>query len=93
MTIDLAGKTALVTGASRGIGRAVALAYADAGADVAVLARNEDLLREVSGEVEAMGRRSLVLVADVTDPDAVSAAVATARRSMADPAFTAPDRI
>ena len=76
MSIDLVGKTALVTGASRGIGRAIALAFASAGADVAVLARNRELLTEVAAEVEALGRKSLVLVADVTDADAVSTAVA-----------------
>jgi len=78
VSIDLVGKTALVTGASRGIGRAIAVAYAAAGADVAVLARNGELLAEVAAEIQALGRRSLVLVADVTDPDAVSEAVAGA---------------
>jgi NAD(P)-dependent dehydrogenase (short-subunit alcohol dehydrogenase family) len=78
VTIDLDGKTALVTGASRGIGRAIALAYAAAGADVAVLARNEELLTEVATEVEAMGRKAVVLAADVTDVDAIGTAVAGA---------------
>jgi len=78
VSIDLDGKTALVTGASRGIGRAIALAYAAAGADVAVLARNEELLEQVAAEVRALGRRSLVLPADVTDADAVATAVAGA---------------
>jgi NAD(P)-dependent dehydrogenase (short-subunit alcohol dehydrogenase family) len=78
VTIDLAGKTALVTGASRGIGRAIAVAYAAAGADVAVLARNGELLAEVAAEIEALGRRAVVLVADVTDADAVGASVGTA---------------
>ena len=50
MSFDLTGKRALVTGASRGIGRGIALAYARAGADVALLARNADLLAEVAGE-------------------------------------------
>lgn len=66
---DLSGKTALVTGASRGIGRAVALAYAQAGADVAVLARGTDELRELAKQIEAFGRRSLVLTCDVSDRD------------------------
>lgn len=70
MTIDLVGKTALVTGASRGIGRAVALGYAEAGADLALAARDADKLAEVAAEVERLGRRAVVLPTDVTDPDA-----------------------
>lgn len=67
---DLSGKTALVTGASRGIGRALALGLAQAGADVALSARDEALLQEVRGEVEVLGRKAFVLPADVTDPEA-----------------------
>ena len=67
---DLTGRTALVTGASRGIGRALALGLARAGADVALSARDEALLHEVRGEVEALGRTAHVLPADVTDADA-----------------------
>jgi NAD(P)-dependent dehydrogenase (short-subunit alcohol dehydrogenase family) len=70
MTFDLTGKTALVTGASRGIGRALALGLARAGADVALSARDEALLQQVRDEVEALGRKALVLPADVTDADA-----------------------
>jgi len=76
--INLVGKTALVTGASRGIGKAIALAYAAAGADVAVLARNRELLDEVAAAIEALGRRTVVLVADVTDGAQIEAAVAAA---------------
>jgi 2-deoxy-D-gluconate 3-dehydrogenase len=67
---DLTGKTALVTGASRGIGRAIALGLARAGADLALSARDEALLAEVRGEVEALGRKAFVLPADVTDAEA-----------------------
>jgi NAD(P)-dependent dehydrogenase (short-subunit alcohol dehydrogenase family) len=70
MTIDLAGKTALITGASRGIGRGIALGYARAGADLALAARDEQKLAEVAQEVEALGRRALVLPTDVTDGEA-----------------------
>jgi NAD(P)-dependent dehydrogenase (short-subunit alcohol dehydrogenase family) len=77
VSIDLAGKTALVTGASRGIGRAIALAYADAGADVALLARDVEKLEDVAAGVRAAGRRALVVPCDVTDEGAVQAAVAT----------------
>ena len=67
---DLSGKTALVTGASRGIGRALAVGLAAAGADLVLSARDEALLREVQAEVEALGRKAVVLAADVTDADA-----------------------
>jgi NAD(P)-dependent dehydrogenase (short-subunit alcohol dehydrogenase family) len=76
--MDLAGKSALVTGASRGIGRGIAVAYARAGADVAVLARNEQLLNEVAAEIEALGRKAVVVPGDVTDRDSVDRAVAEA---------------
>lgn len=69
MSFDLTGRTALVTGASRGIGRAVALGLARAGADVALSARDEAALEQVRGEVEALRRKAFVLPADVTDPD------------------------
>jgi len=63
---DVEGKTALVTGAARGLGRAIALALADAGADVALGVRRSgaDALAE---EIRAMGRRALVVQMDVTD--------------------------
>ena len=69
-SFDLTGKNALVTGASRGIGRAIALGLARAGADVALSARDEAALEQVRGEVEALGRKAFVLPADVTDADA-----------------------
>ena len=72
-SFDLTGKTALVTGASRGIGRAIALGLATAGADVALSARDEASLRELAGEVEALGRKAVVLPADVTDAEACRA--------------------
>ncbi len=75
---DLTGRTALVTGASRGIGRAIAVGLARAGADVALSARDEALLREVQGEVEALGRTAVVLPADVTDAGACAQLAADA---------------
>ncbi|TEX51178.1 MAG: SDR family oxidoreductase [Actinomycetales bacterium mxb001] len=78
MSFDLTGKRALVTGASRGIGRAIAVAYAQAGADVAILARNGDLLAEVAEEITGHGRQATVAVADVLDPDATRSAVSGA---------------
>jgi dehydrogenase/reductase SDR family member 4 len=56
----LDGKIALVTGASRGIGRAIAIAYAEAGADVVLVSRNEVALRETAEMVKQTGRRALV---------------------------------
>lgn len=75
MSFDLTGKRALVTGASRGIGRGIAVAYARAGADVAILARNADLLGEVAEEITALGRRCHVATADIMDPDSTRGAV------------------
>src|SRR3954469_11618302 len=71
MSFDLTGKTALVTGASRGIGRAIALGYSAAGADLALVARDAGTLDEVRGAGEAAGRKAIVLPTDVTDRDAV----------------------
>ena len=73
---DLDGRVALVTGASQGLGRAIALALAHAGADVAVG------LREASGpsaaaEIQAMGRRALPIQMDMLDLDQVRAAIDT----------------
>jgi NAD(P)-dependent dehydrogenase (short-subunit alcohol dehydrogenase family) len=75
---DLSGKRALVTGASRGIGREVALGLAAAGADVALSARNADQLRQLAGEIEGLGRRAVVLPADVTDAEACRSLAADA---------------
>jgi 2-deoxy-D-gluconate 3-dehydrogenase len=61
----LAGRVAVVTGASRGLGRAMAVALAGAGADVAVAARARADLEETAHQVEALGRRALALVTDV----------------------------
>ena len=67
VTEPLVGKKALVTGASRGIGRAIVAALGDAGADVVGVARTESALNEVASEVEGTGRRFLALPADVSD--------------------------
>jgi NAD(P)-dependent dehydrogenase (short-subunit alcohol dehydrogenase family) len=75
---DLTGKTALVTGASRGIGAAIALALARAGADVALNSRNPEALEKVAAEIGELGRRAVVVPADVTDVEAVRGMVARA---------------
>ena len=77
---DLSGRSAMVTGASMGIGRATALILAQAGADVVLASRREPLLEEVSREIEALGRRALVRPLDVRDKAAIFAAVEHAER-------------
>jgi 2-deoxy-D-gluconate 3-dehydrogenase len=67
----LVGKTAIVTGAGRGIGRALALALAREGADVALGARSAEQLESVAHEVESLGRRALVVPTDIIDSAAV----------------------
>ncbi|MFD1355287.1 SDR family NAD(P)-dependent oxidoreductase [Methylorubrum suomiense] len=73
---ELAGKRALVTGASSGIGAAIALALAERGADVAITyERSADRAAEVVRAIEAKGRRGLALQADSADPAAVRGSV------------------
>ncbi len=69
----LDGQAAIVTGAGRGIGAAIALGLAEAGADVVLAARSIDQLDIVAGQIRDMGRRALVIPTDVVDNDAVAA--------------------
>ncbi len=73
----LAGKRAVVTGAGRGIGRSIALALAEAGADVAVTARSIPELEQLAAEIESIGRRSVFTPCDVTDPQQVQRMAST----------------
>jgi NAD(P)-dependent dehydrogenase (short-subunit alcohol dehydrogenase family) len=75
---DLTGKSAFVTGASRGIGQSIAVALADAGADVALVARSADGLADTAEAISALGRKAFVIRADVTSQEEVAAAVTTA---------------
>ena len=75
---DLTGKTAFVTGASRGIGRAIAVAFAQAGADVAIVARTAEGLADTADDITAVGRKAIVIPADVTDQADVTRAVQAA---------------
>ena len=68
---DLTGKTALVTGASRGLGRAMAIALAEAGCDLALNARSPDSLDEVSENIHRLGRKAVVAAGDVSEEDQV----------------------
>ena len=63
----LSGKRAVVTGAGRGIGRSIALALAEAGADVAVTARSANELEALVAQIQGMGRKSLAITCDVTE--------------------------
>ncbi len=75
---DLTGKNAFVTGASRGIGRSIAVGLAAAGADVALVARSADGLAETAADITALGRNGFVIPADVTSQQAVADAAAAA---------------
>ena len=70
--VDLSGKTAIVTGASRGIGKAIALALAAAGAKVACVARSADKLQATADEIAAVGGTAEVHPCDVTNSEAVT---------------------
>ncbi len=72
---SLAGKIALVTGGSQGIGRATALALAEAGADVAVMARSLDKCEAVAEEIKALGRRAVAVRADLGNEEELKAGV------------------
>jgi gluconate 5-dehydrogenase len=74
---DLTGKVALVVGGHGGLGKAIALSLADAGADVAVASRNLDSLKAVAREIETKGRKSLAVKVDVVDAKQVNAMVET----------------
>jgi len=71
--LDLNGKSAVVIGGTSGIGRAIALGLAEAGADVAPTSRRLDQVESTASEVEALGRRSLRATSDVTDRSSLQA--------------------
>lgn len=72
---DLNGKVAVVTGASSGLGKDAAIAYAKAGADVALLARRIEKLEITAGEIRALGRKAIPVVCDVSKEESVKQAI------------------
>lgn len=75
LIIDLSGKVAIVTGGGRGIGRSIAVALAEAGADVAIVARTESEIQESEKLIRSKGRRAISIPTDVTNKDQVVAMV------------------
>jgi 7-alpha-hydroxysteroid dehydrogenase len=74
----MTGRVAIVTGASKGIGRGIALGFADAGADLVLASRTRADLEAVAGEVRARGRRALVAPCDVNEREQLEAVVSNA---------------
>ena len=72
---ELAGRVAIVTGASQGIGRGIALAFADAGASIVAAARSAQKLDETCAEVAARGGKAVPVVCNVQDADEVGPAL------------------
>ena len=79
---SLSGKCALVTGASRGIGQALALGLARAGADVAIAARSADALADSAAAIEAAGRRAVPVTMEMTSVKDIRAATARAAEAL-----------
>ena len=81
-SFDLTGKTAIVTGATSGLGRRFALVLAKAGAAVAITGRRIDRLQSLKDEIEAIGGRALAVALDVTDPESIKQCVETTERDL-----------
>jgi NAD(P)-dependent dehydrogenase (short-subunit alcohol dehydrogenase family) len=79
---DLTGQVAIVTGGGRGIGRAIAIGLASAGASVAVVARSGDEITETAGHIAQEGGRAIAIPADVSDPEAVERMVQEVGRAL-----------
>lgn len=82
LSFDLTGKIALVTGASRGIGRAIALALANAGADIAANGVRAEALEPLVAEIKGMGRRAVAVPADLADVSAIPGMVKAVQQQL-----------
>ncbi len=82
LSANLNGRVAVITGASSGIGEATARQLASRGASVALIARRADKLEALAAEITAAGGTALVIVADVTDADAITRAAATVQEKL-----------
>ena len=80
--MKLQGNSALITGASKGIGRSIALAFAAEGADLAVTGRNQDELESLAEGVQAQGRKCVVIVADLAERGSAAKVYAEAKRGL-----------
>ena len=76
--LDLTGRSAVVIGGGSGIGRAIALGLAQAGADVAPTSRRKDVVDAAAGEIEGLGRRSLRVTSDIADESSLTAVLRAA---------------
>ena len=79
---SLKGKIALVTGAGKGIGRAIAIALAQEGVSIGLIARTEKDLQNVAAEVAALGVKTSIAIADVSDINSVNAAVESVQKNL-----------
>ncbi|QHA90358.1 3-ketoacyl-ACP reductase [Bacillus sp. N1-1] len=82
--VALKGKTALITGAARGIGRAAAIALAKEGVNIGLIARTEETLQNVAKEIEAEGVKTSYAIADISSNDEVTKAVAKIKDELGD---------
>lgn len=78
---DLTGKTAIITGSSRGIGRAIALAFADFGAQVVISSRKVEACRQVAAEIEAAGGRAAAIACNITEKSQIQNLVACTHKA------------
>ena len=78
---DLTGRTAIVTGSAQGMGRAMALALAEAGADLVLLDRNAAGIETATQTIRALGRKALPIAGDVTDTDHLDGAFSAVDRA------------
>jgi 3-oxoacyl-[acyl-carrier protein] reductase len=80
--MNLSGQTAIITGGGRGLGRAFAIALADAGVHVVITARSENELRDTVQEIEQNDGGATFITADVTDPEATQQAIAAVEQQV-----------